>query len=145
LPSGAERRRLGLDACITRRDFLNGALIGAGTATLGAASRAAAAAAEVAGPGAASAPARGSPAVGEDTFTGYGGVGDYARANGNTWPVVQAAHRLRDGQYDSATLARAQAAGEFDLAVVGGGIAGLSAAYYFLKAAQGGRRVLLLE
>ena len=29
--------------------------------------------------------------------------------------------------------------------VVGGGIAGLSAAYYFLKAARGGRRVLLLE
>jgi hypothetical protein len=35
-------------------------------------------------------------------------VGDYARANGNTWPVVQAAHRLRDGQYDPAALANAR-------------------------------------
>jgi len=145
LPSGRERRRLGLDVRITRRDFVNGVLIGAGTAMLGASSRDAAAAAEVAGRGAASEPARVSPGAGEDTFTGYGGVGDYARANGNTWPVVQAAHRLRDGQYDSAALAHAQAAGEFDLVVVGGGIAGLSAAYYFLKAARGGRRVLLLE
>ena len=145
LPSGRERRRLGLDVRITRRDFVNGVLIGAGTVMLGASSRDAAAAAEVAGRGAASEPARAIRGAGEDTFTGYGGVGDYARANGNTWPVVQAAHRLRDGQYDSAALAHAQAAGEFDLVVVGGGIAGLSAAYYFLKAARGGRRVLLLE
>ena len=145
LPSGRERRRLGLDIRITRRDFVNGVLIGAGTAMLGASSGDAAAAAEVARPGAASEPARATPGAGEDTFTGYGGVGDYARANGNTWPVVQAAHRLRDGQYDAAALAHAQAAGEFDLVVVGGGIAGLSAAYYFLKAARGGRRVLLLE
>jgi spermidine dehydrogenase len=145
VPSRRERRRLGLDIRITRRDFVNGVLIGAGTAMLGASSRDAAAAAEVARPGAASEPARATAGAGEDTFTGYGGVGDYARANGNTWPVVQAAHRLRDGQYDSAALAHAQAAGEFDLVVVGGGIAGLSAAYYFLKMARGGRRVLLLE
>src|SRR6516164_11662816 len=35
LPSGPERRRLGLDARITRRDFVNGALVGAGAALLG--------------------------------------------------------------------------------------------------------------
>ena len=85
------------------------------------------------------------PGPGEDTFTGYGGVGDYARANGNTWPVVQAAHRLRDGQYDSAALANARAAGDFDVVVVGGGIAGLSAAHGFVKATGAGRRVLVLE
>jgi spermidine dehydrogenase len=129
LPSGPERRRLGLDARITRRDFVNGMLVGAGAAALGAASSDGA----------------GSLAGGEDTFTGYGGVGDYARANGNTWPVVQAAHRLRDGQYDSRAFANAKATGDFDLVVVGGGIAGLSAAYYFIKATGIGRRVLLLE
>jgi spermidine dehydrogenase len=118
-----ERRRLGLDAPITRRDFVNGALVGTGSALLGGVSWAAAT---------------------EDTFTGYGGVGDYARANGNTWPVVQAAHRIRDGVYDTAALAAAKAAGEFDLVVVGGGIAGLSAAHYFTKAA-GKKRVLVLE
>ena len=143
LPRKPDHRRLALDARITRRDFVNGVLIGAGTAMLGASSPEAAA--EGARPSGASEPAGGTRAIGEDTFTGYGGVGDYARANGNTWSVVQAAHRLRDGQYDSAALAQAQAAGEFDLVVVGGGIAGLSAAYYFLTATGGGRRVLLLE
>lgn len=129
LPSGPERRRLGLDAHITRRDFVNGMLVGAGAAVLSASSSTLA----------------GTSADAEDTFTGYGGVGDYARANGNTWPVVQAAHRLRDGQYDSAAFAKAKPAGEFDLVVVGGGIAGLSAAYYFIKAAGVRRRVLVLE
>ena len=129
LPSGPERRRLGLDARISRRDFVNGVLAGTAATALSASSdNLAGTLADVA-----------------DTFTGYGGVGDYARANGNTWPVVQAAHRLRDGQYASAALADAKAAGDFDLVVVGGGIAGLSAAYYFIKATGIGRRVLLLE
>jgi spermidine dehydrogenase len=120
---------LGLDARISRRDFVNGVLAGTAATALSASSdNLAGTLADVA-----------------DTFTGYGGVGDYARANGNTWPVVQAAHRLRDGQYDSAALANAQAAGDFDLVVVGGGIAGLSAAYYFIKATGIGRRVLVLE
>jgi spermidine dehydrogenase len=129
LPSGPERRRLGLDARISRRDFVNGVLVGTAATALSASSSNLA----------------GTLADGEDTFTGYGGVGDYARANGNTWPVVQAAHRLRDGQYDAAAFATAKAAGDFDLVVVGGGIAGLSAAYYFIKAAGAGRRVLVLE
>lgn len=134
----AERRQLGLDAPITRRDFVNGSLAGAGAAVLaGARSQIAMAASTAAAP----APAEDTA----DTFTGYGGVGDYARANGNTWPVVQAAHRVRDGKYDAASLARATAVGEFDLVVVGGGIAGLSAAHYFLKAAGAHARVLLLE
>ena len=142
-----ERRRLGLDAPITRRDFVNGTLVGAGSALLGGASfgppGALAAGATVAGPKKSHTGA--TPADdAEDTFTGYGGVGDYARANGNTWPVVQAAHRIRDGVYDTVALAGAKAAGDFDLVVVGGGIAGLSAAHYFTKAA-GKKRVLILE
>ena len=145
LLSGSERRRLGLDARISRRDFVNGALIGAGAAVLGASSRNVAAASGTARRQTASESVTAAPAAAKDTFTGYGGVGDYARANGNTWPVVQAAHRLRDGQYDSAALANAKAAGVFDLVVVGGGIAGLSAAHYFIKATGVGRRVLLLE
>src|SRR5580693_4760302 len=115
VPDDEERNRLGLDTPITRRDFVNGALVGAGGVMLGT-------------PSAGSLRAR-TPAP--DTFTGYGGVGDYAKANGNTWPVVQAAHRLRDRAYDASALGAARPAGQFDLVVVGGGIAGLSAAYYF--------------
>jgi spermidine dehydrogenase len=118
-----ERRLLGLDAQITRRDFVNGTLAVAGAAL-------------------ASRPQVSLGAT--DTFTGYGGVGDYARANGNTWPVVQAAHRVRDGAYGPAAFSGAKSAGDFDLIVVGGGIAGLSAAYYFAKVAPG-KRLLLLE
>lgn len=123
-----ERRRLDLNQSITRRDFVNGALVGAGGVLLGVATPAA---------------SKSNP----DVFTGYGGVGDYSTANGNTWPVVQAAHRgVRDGIYDAKALAGAQSAGDFDLIVVGGGIAGLSAAYYFEKATKpAARRVLVLE
>jgi spermidine dehydrogenase len=126
LPDESERRHLGLDAPITRRDFVNGALVSAGSAMLGI-----------------SVPPVSGAAT--DTFTGYGGVGDYAKANGNTWPVVEAAHRLRDGHYDALAFAAARSAGEFDLIVVGGGIAGLSAAYYFAKTVGNGHRTLLLE
>ena len=144
-PSGRERRRLGLDARISRRDFVNGALVGAGAAVLGASRSDVAAASGSVRRRTAGEAATAAPGPGEDTFTGYGGVGDYARANGNTWPVVQAAHRLRDGQYDSAALANARSAGDFDVVVVGGGIAGLSAAHGFVKATGAGRRVLVLE
>src|ERR1700712_3976876 len=106
-----ERRKLGLDARVSRRDFLNGSLVAAGTSLLG------------------SSAAQSRPTG--DTFTGYGGVGDYAVANGNTWPVVQAAHRVRDALYDERAMAQARDGGEFDLIVIGAGIAGLSAAHRF--------------
>jgi spermidine dehydrogenase len=117
-----ERAWLGLDAPISRRDFLNGSLAAAGGALAMPASSAA-----------------------TDTFTGYGGVGDYARANGNTWPVVQAAHRLRDAGYSDRAMGAARDAGQFDLVVVGGGIAGLSAAYRFRQLRGAEARILILE
>lgn len=120
----SRQRDLGLNTAITRRDFVNGALVGTGAALMGL------------------------PRTSEgatDTFTGYGGVGDYAHANGNTWPVVQAGHKLRDGGYPPAALEAAKPAGDFDVIVVGGGIAGLSAAYYFERASGGGKRTLVLE
>ncbi|HEX4242867.1 MAG TPA: NAD(P)-binding protein [Steroidobacteraceae bacterium] len=132
---------------ITRRDFVNGTLVAAGAAAL----RGSRAADGRAGPGGAGAAAgvaapRGSRGTaGDDTFTGYGGVGDYARSNGNTWPVVQAAHALRDGRYDAAALDGAADAGSHDLVIVGGGIAGLAAAHRFTKLRGPASRILLLE
>jgi len=117
-----KRGWLGLDAPISRRDFLNGSLAGAGSALALSANSATA-----------------------DTFTGYGGVGDYSLANGNTWPVVQAAHRLRDGGYSEAVIGAARDAGHFDLVVVGGGIAGLSAAHRFRQLRGASARILILE
>jgi spermidine dehydrogenase len=109
---------------ITRRDFVNGVLVGSGASLLNPVSFAAGA---------------------TDTFTGYGGVGDYAKCNGNTWKVVESAHRIRDGRYTAAALATAKDHGEFDVVIVGGGIAGLSAAHYFAKATSNQQHALILE
>ncbi len=89
-----EDRQIGLTSRITRRDFLNSSLLGSGAALLSAACPMHAIAQgeqTKAGPGMVS--------QDSDTFSGYGGVGDYADANGNTLPVVQSAHRVRDGFY----------------------------------------------
>ena len=71
---------LGMDAPISRRDFLNSTLIASGALLT---SRAPA---ELL-----------SQAIPEgDTWTGFGGVGDYAGSNGNTLRVMTDAHQIRD-------------------------------------------------
>ena len=80
---------LGLNANITRRDFINTGLIGSGAALL-----------SMQAPGLLrSASAQAALAHLDKDWTGYGGVGDYARANGNTADVVNAAHGIRDHHY----------------------------------------------
>src|SRR5690242_5988738 len=70
-----EERDLGMGAPITRRDFVNAVSVGAGAGLLAAAP-----------PGLIHAvPAQARAKATFDPWTGPGGVGDYARANGNTW------------------------------------------------------------
>jgi spermidine dehydrogenase len=107
---------------IIRRDFLNRSLLGAGAALL-------------------KAPAPMYAA--RDAYTGYAGVGDYARSNGDPWPVVEAGHRLRDSAHQGKSAA--DTGEEFDLIIVGAGLAGLGGAYYYHKATGGSGRVLILE
>lgn len=110
---------------ITRRDFVNGTLVGVGASLL-----------------AMPVPLRAQGLT--DAWTGYGGIGDYGLSNGNTAAVVNAAHGIRDGRYESA-IPRARLVDErYGLVVVGGGFAGLAAAYEFKKARPNGR-VLLLD
>ena len=91
--------QLGLNDPISRRDFVNGVLLtGAGLFLHG------------------KAPAV-SPA---DAFNGYGGIGDYAHSNGNTWDVLTAGHAMRDGAFET-RIASATDTGEiYDLVAVGG-------------------------
>ena len=78
----------------------------------------------------------------EDEWTGYGGVGDYRRSNGNTREVMDAAHMMRDGIFER-SVARATDTGEvYDLVCVGGGISGLAAAVFFQKS-KGGHCLVL--
>ena len=79
----------------------------------------------------------------DHTWTGPGGVGSYADANGNTHSVVNAAHTFRNADFE-ARVADAESTGEhFDLVVVGGGFAGISA-YTYLKT-KPDARVLVLD
>jgi len=113
--------RLGMNESISRRDFVNGALVaGAGMLLNGRAS------------------AMGtSPA---DAWNGYGGVGDYRASNGNTYDVMTAAHAMRDGAFEKAAVTDT---GEtYDLVSVGGGLSGLAAAVFFQKN-KGGRCLVL--
>jgi spermidine dehydrogenase len=110
---------------ITRRDFINGTLAGAGASLLGM-----------------PAPARAQGLSVE--WTGYGGIGDYADSNGNTAAVVNAAHAIRDGRFPTPFETARNLGETYDVIVVGGGFAGLAAVYEIKKAAPG-QRVLLLD
>lgn len=117
--------RLGMHEPISRRDFLNGTLFASAGLVLG----------------------RHAPVFDfiapADAWDGYGGVGDYARAHGDGYEVMSAAHRMRDGAFEGA-MARAIDTGErYDLVCVGGGISGLAAAVFFQK--QRGGRCLVLD
>ena len=114
--------RLGMNEPISRRDFVNGALlVGAHLLVRG------------------EAPATISPA---DAWDGYGGIGDYRQSNGNTYEVMTTAHAARDGAFER-SLASAIDTGEmYDLVSVGGGLSGLAAAVFFQKN-KGGRCLVI--
>jgi spermidine dehydrogenase len=78
-------------------------------------------------------------------WDGYGGVGDYSTANGNTHAVMTAGHGIRDALYTGG-LKDAKSTGEtFDCVVVGGGISGLAAAHQFSEKTNRSKRCLVLE
>jgi spermidine dehydrogenase len=127
-------RELGLDAEITRRDFLNAALIGSGAALL-----------TYQAPGLAGFLPGGVVEAANDIWTGFGGTGDYAASNGNTRPVLDAAHKVARDTYKTLPRTTIDTGELYDVVIVGGGISGLTAAYTVLKEGGGSKRVLVLD
>src|SRR5215469_12327910 len=128
--SGSSDRALGMDRDISRRDFLNGVAMVAGSLAL---------------------PAAGLAEGREDPATAAAAPGeDYpyppmrTGIRGSQPGSYIAAHALRDRR--SVDLSRAQHTGEtYDLVIVGGGLSGLAAAHFFHQSVGPGARVLILD
>jgi len=125
--SGSYDRYLGMDRPITRRDFMNGAVMAMGAALLprghafGAAN-----------------PAEAQNQTGYDPPVKEGLRGSHPGS-------FEIAHSLRDGTFWK-TAGRPVDTGEaYDLVVVGGGISGLAAAHFFREKVGKSARILILE
>jgi spermidine dehydrogenase len=116
-------RELGMHCPIARRDFLGGALLG----------------------GAALAVGLGAAAPGEAPQDEAGYYPPLLNGLRGSHPgSFEAAHRLRDGDFWATAGATPGARENYDLVIVGGGISGLSAAYFY-RAQHPNARILILE
>jgi spermidine dehydrogenase len=122
-------RRLGVGRPITRRDFIDGIAV---TAAVAASPRALAAG----DPERTAAAPQGSPDYNPPTLTGM--RGDHPGS-------FEAAHALRDGGFPKAGTSPIDTGENYDLIVVGGGISGLAAAYFYGAKAGSAARILILD
>jgi spermidine dehydrogenase len=118
--------RLGMQAPITRRDFLGSTLLASGALLLDSVTPE-------------------ELLAQNDEFTGYGGVGEYTTSNGNTLPVLQAGHKIRDAVYNRLPKDLVETGETYDCVIVGGGISGLAAALFFQRQAGPRAKCLILE
>jgi len=124
---------LGMNRGITRRDFLNGVAIAAGGTLVGG-------------------------GMGTETLVAAAALDEFAPEKaadyypparmglrGNHDGTFTFAHRLRDGEGADAFGEPVGTGESYDLIVVGGGISGLAAAYFFRKSAGKNARILILD
>jgi spermidine dehydrogenase len=128
-----KEKDLGIGREITRRDFLNGVAIGVGGTLMEA-------------------------GIGAETLLAAAVLDEYAPEKapdyypparmgmrGNHDGTFTFAHRLRDGESADSFGEPADTGESYDLVVVGGGISGLAAAYFFRKSAGKNARILILD
>ena len=123
-------KKLGMDRNITRRDFLNGVAIGTGT--IAAQSLLPEAAWGTLSPSSA---AQDQPGYYPPALTGL---------RGSHQGSFEDAHGVRDGKYPPHGATPNDSREVYDLVIVGGGISGLSAAYFW-RAKNPSARILILD
>src|SRR5271167_2908086 len=122
-------RRLGMGSPITRRDFIDGIAV---SAALAGSSRVVAA---IDPDGAGIAP-QDRPGYYPPTLTGM---------RGSHPGSFEVAHKLRDGTFRKTGARPIETGEDYDLIVVGGGISGLAAAYFYRAKAGADARILILD
>jgi spermidine dehydrogenase len=137
----ASDKALGMNQPICRRDFLNATLLASGSLLMKSLSPLQLMAQEGEREG-----GRKTGGLSESDWNGPNtGIGDYEHSNGNTWDVVNGGHDIRFGVFEKGSPQVADTGEVFDCVIVGGGIAGLSAAWTFKKKAGANRSCLILE
>jgi spermidine dehydrogenase len=123
-------RQLGMGRRITRRDFLNGVAVGIGALGYGSL-----------------------PDLAQGTHAAFQAGADSAKSyppaltgmRGSAPGAYDVAHALRDGDFWETAGTPAETNETYDLVVVGGGISGLAAAYFYRKNTGKNSRVLILD
>jgi spermidine dehydrogenase len=132
MSNNSRDRELGMHRKITRRDFLDGVAVSVGSSIL-----------------AASTPWLRGLGIPDSSFAPEKDPSYYPPAlmgmRGNHEGSYTSAHSLRDGEFwDSA--GKPESTGEkYDLVVVGGGISGLAAAYFYRQHVGANARILILD
>jgi spermidine dehydrogenase len=117
---------LGMNREISRRDFMNSTLLASGDALLSGLT-----------------PHQLLAQLGKEGWTGYGGTGDYAESNGNTFEVMGAGHEIRDHLFANPPRSAEDTGEIFDVVIVGGGLSGLATALYFRQKAPQAKSLVL--
>ena len=121
---------------ITRRDFISGSLVGAGSALLYASTPWSFSKSKT---------KQNPKGIFNDPWTGFGGVGDYGVSNGNVASTRDAAHLIRDVDMEEFVKPAEETGEEYDMVIIGGGFSGIGAAYEFNKAYGKSKKCLILE
>ena len=128
-----KKKKIKLNANISRRDFIGGTLVGVGAALL------------YSYKDVINTVSKDPHGVINDSWTGYGGVGDYAISNGNVASTRDAAHLIRDGFTNKMRADAEETGEEYDMVIIGGGFSGIGAAYEFYKKYGNTKKCLILE